>query len=160
VDKVLLAFGQAGMTLKLSKCKFAHPKVKLVGLEVGSGTKTVLQGKVEAMRDIPEPHTKKLLRSFLGMCGFYRCYILGFSEIALPLTDLTKSKQSHHLKFNEKEQVSFLSLKDKLCESTTPRLDHTFIIRTNASDYAVGASLSQTDEVGVDRPIAFASAKL
>ena len=163
LNRVLLAFSEAGMTLKLAKCKFAHSKVKLVGHEVGSGMRSVIQGKVEAIQAIPEPSTKKLLRSFLGMCGFYRGYIPGFSGIALPLTELTKSRQSHHMKFNEEQRAAFLSLKDKLCKSTTlysPRWNEIFIIRTDASDYAVGASLSQTDDTGIDRPIAFASTKL
>ena len=163
LDKVLTSFAAVGLTLKLSKCKFGLAKVKFIGHYIGSGTKTVLQDKVEAIRAIPEPHTKKLLRSFLGMCGFYRMYIPNFSEIARPLTDLTKNRQSNHLRFDEVQRAAFLSLKKQLCESTvlySPDPDQPYIIRTDASDYAVGATLAQVDKGGQERPIAFAAAKL
>src|SRR5271165_3577032 len=130
---------------------------------IGSGTRTVLQDKVEAIRAIPEPHTKKLLRSFLGMCGFYRGYIPKFSDVARPLTEMTKNRHANNLRFNEEQRASFLSLKKHLCESTmlyTPQSHLPFIIRSDASDYAVGASLSQLDGEALERPIAFASAKL
>ena len=163
LDNVLYAFDDAGMTLRLSKCKFAQPKVKFIGHEVGSGKRSVVQSKVEAIKAISEPHTKKLLRSFLGMCAFYRNYIPNYSEIALPLTELTKNRFPNNLKFDEKQRAAFLLLKAKLCETTSlfsPRMDMPFIVRTDASDYAVGASVSQIDEYGTERPVAFASAKL
>jgi len=75
LEAVFQAFSDAGMTLKLSKCMFAKSSVKFVGHEVGSGKRAALKSKVEAIRAIPEPHTKKLLRSFLGMVNFYRNYI-------------------------------------------------------------------------------------
>lgn len=159
---VLAAFAEVGMTLRLSKCKFGRAKVKFIGHEIGSGTRSVLKSKVEAIRAIPEPSTKKLLRSFLGMCAFYRGYIPNYSEIALPLTELTKNRQASKISFNETERAAFILLKEKLCCSTSlysPRSDCPFIIRTDASEFAVGASLSQLDESGSERPIAFASAK-
>ena len=163
LDRVLTAVAEAGLTLRLAKCKFSLPKVKFIGHLIGSGTKAVLQDKVEAIRALPEPHTKKLLRSFLGMCGFYRSYIPKFSDIARPLTEMTKNRHANNLRFNEEQRASFLALKKHLCESTTlytPQTNLPFIIRSDASDYAVGASLSQVDGEGLERPIAFASAKL
>ena len=151
------------MTLRLSKCRFAAQKVRFIGHEIGSGTRSVVQSKVEATEIIAEPHNKKLLRSFLGMCAFYRNYIPNYSQVALPLTDLTKNRQANNIVFNETERSAFLSLKEKLCNNVTlyfPRGDRPFIVRTDASDYAVGACVSQTDDEGEDRPIAFASAKL
>ena len=85
LERVLSVFARVGMTLRLTKCKFGLPWVIFIGHEVGSGTREMVQSKVEAIRAIPELHTKKLLRSFLGMCGFYRSYIPKYSEIALPL---------------------------------------------------------------------------
>ena len=163
LDKVLTAIAAVGLTLRLAKCNFGRARVKFIGHFIGSGTKTVVQDKVEAIRAIPEPHTKKLLRSFLGMCGFYRMYIPNFSEVARPLTEMTKNRQANHLKFNETQRAAFLSLKTLLCESTvlySPRSDQPYIIRTDASDYAIGAALAQVDDAGHERPVAFASAKL
>lgn len=77
----------------------------------------------------------------------------------MPLTDLTKNI----IAFNEVEGASFILLKYKVCNSVTlysPRTYRPFILRTDASDYAVGACVSQMDDEGRERPIAFASAKL
>ena len=116
LEEVFKAFEKAGMTLKLSKCVFAKSSVKFIGHEVGSGQRSTLKCKVEAIRAIPEPHTKKLLRSFLGMTNFYRSYIPNYSQIALPLTELTKKEQSSNVKFDEKERAAFLALKDGVCK--------------------------------------------
>jgi hypothetical protein len=163
LENVLTAFREAGMTLKLSKCKFAKSKVKFIGHEIGSGSRLPVSTKVDSIKAIPEPHTKKLLRSFLGMCTFYRQYIPHYAEIAIPLTELTKSKQSNKITFNDKQRFAFVTLKESLCKCTvlyTPKFDRPFIMRTDASDYAIGASVSQLDDEGNERPIAFASAKL
>ena len=149
--------------MRLSKCKFGQSSVTFIGHVVGSGKRSVVQSRVEVIKAIPDFHTKKLLRSFLGMCAFYRNYIPNYSEIALPLTEMTKNKFPSNLKFDEKQRAAFLLLKEKLCHSTslyTPIMTKPFIVRSDASDYAVGASVSQLDDEGSERPIAFVSAKL
>jgi len=80
--------------LKLKNCFFAKSKVQFSGHMVGSGGMSVGQGKVDAIKAMPEPTTKKLLRGFLGMCGYYRSYLPSFSNIASPLTDMTKGRKS------------------------------------------------------------------
>ena len=163
LESVFKAFEESRMTLKLSKCVFGKPKVKFIGHEVGSGRRTVIKSKVEAIMAIPEPHNKKLLRSFLGMTNFYRDYIPNYSQIAVTLTELTKNSQSSRIRFNEKERAAFLALKDSLCNSVTlftPSQNRPFIIRTDASDYAVGACLAQLSDEGKELFIAFASSKL
>ena len=163
LDNVLSEFENVGMTLRLSKCLWALPKVQFIGHDVGSGQRTVIQSKVEAIKIVPEPRNKKLLRSFLGMCAFYRSYIANYSDIALPLTEMTKNRQSTNFTFNDVQRAAFLLLKDKLCKCTalySPMPGKPFIIRTDASGVAVGASVSQVDDQNHERPIAFASAKL
>src|SRR5207244_3841419 len=65
LEKVLSAFEDVGMTLKLSKCNWGKGTISYIGHTVGSNTRSVVQSKVDAIKVIPEPHTKKLLRSFL-----------------------------------------------------------------------------------------------
>ena len=161
-DAVLTSTGEAGMTLKLSKCHFAKERVQYIGHYIGSGMRSVVQEKIEPILSIPEPRNKKLLRSFLGMCSFYRSYIQDFAEITVPLTNLTKKSSSDKITFTEKETQSFLRLKDALAHATTlysPSGDRPFIIRTDASNYATGAVLAQIMD-GREFPIAFASSKL
>jgi len=160
---VLNSFRTVGMTLRLAKCKFGRGKVKYIGHEIGSGTRTPLLDKIDAIVKIPEPKTKKMLRSFLGAIGFYKNYLQNFSSLALPLTELTKNKYGNTVHFNEEQSKAFDSLKQALCNYTClfgPRYDRPFIIRCDASDTSVGSSLSQLDDDGVERPLAFVSAKL
>jgi hypothetical protein len=118
---------------------------------------------VEFIRNIPEPTNKKTLRSFLGMCSFYRNYIPSYSEVALPLTELTKSTVPHRFKLNDVQLAAFNDIKSKLCNAvplSSPDSGKEFIIRCDSSDYAVAASLSQCDSSGKEYPISFVSSKL
>ena len=112
---------------------------------------------------MPEPGTKKLLRCFLGMCGYYRSFIPQYAELVLSLTDLTRNKCSNVIKFNEVEKQAFDKVKLELCKCVdlyAPNYNKSFIIRSDASERAVGALLAQKDDVGIEYPIAFASTKL
>jgi len=147
----------------LKKCSFGKSQIRFIGHIVGSGQITVIQDKVEAIRTMPLPTTKKALRSFIGMASFYRSFIPHFSELALPLTDMTGKKQPNNLCFNDWQKLAFERIKDELCNSAilyTPRYDRGFIIQCDASEYAVGGCLSQLNDDGNEQPVAFCSAKL
>ena len=60
------------------------------GHNVGNGKMTPLERVMEKIRQVEPPTSKKQVKSFLGLVGFYRRFIPHFAEIALPLTDLTK----------------------------------------------------------------------
>ncbi len=163
LKNVLEEFKLSGMTLKLKKCFFARQKVQFLGHLVGGGVITPIQGKLDAIQRLPEPTTKKLLRSFLGMCNYYRSFIASFSEIALPLTKLTQGGKVARIHFSTEERHAFNALKEALMSSSvlgTPRYDRPFQIQCDASAYAVGCCLSQLDDDARERPIAFSSTKL
>ena len=102
VNNVLIAFAQAGMTLRLKKCVFAQHKVKFLGRLIGSGEVQMLPDRVTALKNIePPPTTKKLVRSALGMFGFFRDFIPHFSETSRPLTDLTKGRSPSKFVLND-----------------------------------------------------------
>jgi hypothetical protein len=163
LDAVLSDYERVGMSLKFSKCKWALPCVKFIGHMVGSGRRSPVLDKVEAIRAIPEPRTKKLLRGFLGCCGFYRMYIPKYSDIAFPLTELTKGSQSNKISFNETQRNAFLTLKDRLCncsELYAVVYGKPFHLFCDASDYALGGALTQVAEDGETHcPVAFVSCK-
>ena len=162
VDNILTRFIEVGMTLKLSKCCFARSEVPFIGHLVGSGSCKVQFNKVEAITKIPEPRDKKALRSFLGMCSYYRRHVPAYAEIALPLTELTKGTRNTSIQFTNKERQAFDDLKIALCNAAvlkTPDFSIDFIIRTDASEFAIGACLSQVQD-GCEVPLAFVSAKL
>ena len=63
---------QAKLTVKPSKCYFGFPSVEFVGYRVGNVKLEMLEEKVEQVALAPPPRTKKQLRAFLGLAGFYR----------------------------------------------------------------------------------------
>ena len=132
-----------------------------LGHIVGSGSVKPDPGKLEAVRQFPFPQTKKQVRAFLGLAGYYRRH---FSSVASPLTDLTKSTaHASNIKWNKDCAKAFEQLKDALCSNPvlkSPCFDRPFIPQTDASDRGVGAVLSQCDDLGEEHPIAYFSRKL
>jgi hypothetical protein len=163
VDKVLTSLEDIGMSLKFSKCSFAKPQVEFLGHLVGSGTRSPLTDKVLAIREIAEPHSKKSLRSFLGAINFFRQYIPHFSELAYPLTELTKNSQANKFTFNQVQREAFCNLKEALCQCTclyAVDLSKPFHMYTDASNVALGVALVQLGDDGKTLcPVAFASSK-
>ena len=75
---------------KLSKCEFWLDEVKFLGHVIGQNGVAVDPSKVEAVLNWERPTTVTEIRSFLGLAGYYRRFIEGFSEIAMPLSKLTR----------------------------------------------------------------------
>jgi len=162
LDRVLTALGAAGLTLRLSKCHFAHPQIKYVGHFIGSGQMTSQKTKLDAIRDITMPTTKKAMRTWLGLASYYQMYLKDFSKTARPLYDLIKNSKPLKLSFTDVQVAAFEKLKAELCSGVilhTPCYDQDFVIQTDASDFAVGACLLQIRN-GRECPIMFASSKL
>jgi len=82
LGSVLHAFGSAGRTLRLSNCLFAKSLVKFFGRLVGSGEICLLPDRVDALKRLLSPKTKKVVRSILDMFGFFQHFVPHFSEIA------------------------------------------------------------------------------
>ncbi|XP_042465609.1 uncharacterized protein LOC122048066 [Zingiber officinale] len=75
---------------KFSKCAFWLPSVGFLGHVVSSRGISVDPQKIEAITGWEQPKTVQEIRSFLGLAGYYRRFVEGFSSIALPLTRLTR----------------------------------------------------------------------
>ena len=109
------------------------------------------------------PETKKQVRSFLGLTGYYRKFIPHYATIAAPLSDLTRKTKPMKVKWTPDCADAFKKLKQILCSAPvlqSPDFGKAFILQTDASDRGVGAVLSQLDEQGNDHPIAYFSRKL
>ena len=109
------------------------------------------------------PETKKQVRAFLGLTGYYRRFIPQYASIAAPLTDLTKKFAPVNVHWTEECNRAFEELKSLLCSSPilySPDLGREFVLQTDASDRGVGAVLSQKMSDGEEHPIAYYSRKL
>ncbi|GKE10727.1 putative reverse transcriptase domain-containing protein [Tanacetum coccineum] len=78
--------------VKFSKCEFWIPKVQFLGHVIDSQGIHVDPAKIESIKDWASPKTPTEIRKFLGLAGYYRRYIEGFSKIAKPMTKLTQEK--------------------------------------------------------------------
>lgn len=82
LDDVFRRLRNANLTLNLLKCEFGCASVSYLGKEVENGQVCPLNSKTQAILDFPVPNTKKELRRFLGMTGYYRCFCKNFSVVA------------------------------------------------------------------------------
>ena len=102
------------------------------------------------MAEWPTPTSVKDVRSFLGLASFYRKFIRHFSEIAAPLTDLTKKGRAEVWSpevWTEKEDAAFTNLKLAMVTAPVlqlPDFDREFTVTTDASEVSVGAICSRT----------------
>nr|GEW81968.1 hypothetical protein [Tanacetum cinerariifolium] len=100
---------------KFSKCEFWLSKVQFLGHVIDSKGIHVDPAKIKAIKDWESPKTPTEIRQFLGLAGYYRRFIKGFSKIARPVTKLTQT--SVKFDWGEKAEDAFQLLKQKLCSA-------------------------------------------
>nr|XP_034316843.1 uncharacterized protein LOC117686229 isoform X2 [Crassostrea gigas] len=152
----------AGLAARPTKCFIGFDKIDCLGHMVGNKCLEPEQDKIDAVRNAPIPQTKKQVRAFLGLAGFYRKFIPNFSAIAIPLSDLTKKGQPNKVIWTESQQRAFDTLKHMLSERPIlklPEFNEIFILRTDAADDGIGAVLLQMED-DEKLPVAYASRKL
>lgn len=162
LKEVLTLIKNAGLTIRSDKCTIAKAETCYLGHVLGHGVIRPQVGKVEAIKQAERPVTKKQVRSFLGLVGWYRRFIPNFSEKAVALTELTKKNKPNKLNWTADCERAFMDLKDALCEKSvlqSPEFDQVFTVQTDASQVGLGAVLLQGEQ-GHLRPIAFVSRKL
>jgi hypothetical protein len=109
--------------------------------------------KVEAVSKWKQPTNVSEIRSFLGMAGYYRRFIKGFSSIAKPMSELLK--KDNKFVWTPKCEESFQEIKKKLTTSPVlalPDIHQGFVIFCDASRQGLGCVLMQNEKV-----IAYAS---
>lgn len=157
LDQVLARLTAVNLKLKPSKCHLLQSSVLFLGHIVNREGVATDPSKVAAVKNWPSPTKVKEVRSFLGLCSYYRRFVMGFANIARPLHDLTKKTEK--FVWTEACESAFEQLKSAL--TTTPILalpsdEGEYILDTDASDNALGAVLSQVQE-GQERVIGYGS---
>lgn len=160
LETLMSRLREARLTINLKKCEFASSTLTYLGHQVGRGAVQPLQARVGDILSFQPPSTRKGLRRFLGMVGFYRKFCRNFAQIAAPLTDLLS--ESRRFKWSPDCQQSFESLKALLTSTPilcAPDFSKDFFICTDASDIGVGGVLCQESENSL-MPVAYMSVKL
>ena len=156
VKKVFKALQKADIRLQPDKCKFDVKTVKFLGSIITTDGIQMDNKKVKAIREWPERRNLKEVQAFLGFANFYRRFIQGYSQICTPLTKMTKKEQLFHWECEQRE--AFEKLKKKfilapILASFNP--EKNIILKTSASDQALGSCLSQPDAERQLHPVAY-----
>ncbi|GKE08025.1 putative reverse transcriptase domain-containing protein [Tanacetum coccineum] len=104
--------------------------------------------KIESIKDWASPKTPTEIHQFLGLAGYYRRFIEGFSKIARPMMKLTQ--KSVKFDWGEKAEAAFQLLKQKLCSApilALPEGSENFVVYCDASHKGLGAVLMQKEKV-------------
>ena len=154
---VLDHLDSAGLRMKASKCNLFQTKLPFLGHVVSEEGISTDPEKVRKIKEWPTPQDVHQLRSFAGLCSYYRRYIEGFAEIAHQLYRLTKKDTP--FSWGEEQQVAYNSLKEAL--TTAPVLGFPisgaqWVIDTDASNYGIAGVLQQVQD-GQEWVIAYMS---
>ena len=139
----------------ISKCEFCQEFINYLGHMVSAqGVKVDMQ-KIDAVVNWPLPQNITQLRGFLGLTGYYRCFVKGYASIAWPLTNMLKHNSFH---WTSAFELAFLQLKKALTTTPTlalPDFSILFVMETDASTHGIGAVLTQKGH-----PLAYFSQRL
>lgn len=159
--EVFAATRRSGLTIRPKKSQIGYDNLQFLGHTIGKGMLTPQEEKIQKILDTPRPQTKKQVRSFLGLIGYYRSFIPNFSMIASPISDLTKKFLPTIVKWTDVHQEAFERLKELITQEPIlkiPDFNKTFYLQTDASDRGIGAVLLQ-QHGNIKCPIAFYSRK-
>ena len=152
--RIFTILQEAGLTIKVKKCQFGMAECAYLGHIVGKGKIKPEIAKIEAVQGFKQPVTKKDMRAFLGLVGYYRQFIPDFASKSAELSDMTKKNRPQKISWTPSLNFAFRALKESLLTiETIPSTNRCFTPW-------VGAILSQQDEKGIERPMAFYSRKL
>ncbi|XP_073803353.1 uncharacterized protein isoform X2 [Danio rerio] len=162
LQEVMRRLQSAGLTVNPKKCAVAKRETEYLGYVIGQGMVRPQIGKIQALEKCPVPQTRKDLRSFLGMAGFYHRFIPNFSSRAATLTDMVGTRCPNQLQWTEDKLKAFRDIQGALTTNAVlynPDFNLPFVVQTDASERGLGAVLLQ-GMPEARRPVAFISRKL
>ena len=161
LSAVLSKLQDAGLRLKKSKCNFLAQSVEYLGHVISGKGLHPTKAKVLAMQNAPVPQNIIKIKSFLGLINYYRKFLPDLSSLLAPLNNLLQKGTKWN--WTETQQTAFDKAKSLVQSSVV--LAHydaskKLVLACDASPYGVGAVLSQYQDDGVEKPVAFASRSL
>lgn len=157
IKMILKTLDEAGLKLNMEKCQFFQRQVQYLGYIVNQKGIDINQDRLDEIKNFPRPNSLRTLRGFLGILNYYKRFIPNLSEKQSPLFELLR--KSTRWKWDENREKAFQELKSSFHENLllyNPDYNETFILRTDASDYAISGELVQYQN-GVEVPICFIS---
>ena len=157
LSTVLKCVQAAGLRLNPKKCLFVAKEIKILGHLVNGDGVRPDPDKVRAVTEFPTPQHIRDVRSFLGLCSYYRRFIKGFCNKARPLQELLQGDAKFY--WDETKERAFRALKEALTSAPVLALydeNAETELHTDASGYGIGAVLVQVQE-GAEKVIAYAS---
>jgi hypothetical protein len=145
------------LKVNVKKSFFFKDTIKFLGHEVGAFGVRQDEGKCEAITKWKAPKNQAELRMFLGFAGYYRRFVDRFADYVANLACLLR--KDIPWRWTEQQQGAFEGLKTALTSGqvlVAPDFTKPFIVYTDASDFAIGASLHQGYD-GAERAIRFYS---
>lgn len=133
-----------GLDIKKEKCQFLKKRITFLGYIIEDGKVKPSEEKAAAIRNFPEPTTLKQIQSFLGLTGYFRKFIPGYSIVAKPLSNLLRKEQIFMFGIEQKSAINVL--KDMLCNEPVIHLyhqDRETQVHTDASKHGYGAEESR-----------------
>ena len=161
IKRIFLKLRKHNLKIQLDKSEFLMKEVAYLGHIISRDGIRPNPNKIDAVKNYPVPKTTKEIKTYLGLLGYYRKFIPNFAKLTKPLTNCLKKGSKIEIN-NVKYRESFEESKKLLINSPIlqyPDFDKTFTLTTDASNYALGAVLSQSVD-GKDLPIAYASRTL
>jgi len=145
VHEVLERLHSNGLAVSPEKCIWRTQEVEFLGYVIGKEGIKMVQDKVEIVLSWKTPSSLTKVQSFLEFANFYRYFIQDYSKVVWPVTELTKGDKKEWA-WNDEAGKAFQELKNRF--TSVPILAHFdvhkhVILETDASDFAIGAVLSQ-----------------
>ncbi len=139
LETVFKRLQEAFLTLYLAKCEIGKATVTYLGKQVGHGQVRPVMAKISSINEFPVPKTRRELRRFLGMAGYYRCFCRNFSSVATPLTSLLSPAEP--FVWSSECQTAFDNIKVLLCSEpvlAAPNFSLPFKLEVDVSDVGAG----------------------
>lgn len=158
---VLHRISEAGLKLNADKCKFNLTTLSFLGYRLAADDLHPDDAHTTAITNAPPPNDAATLRSFLGLSAWYSKFVPAYATLVEPMRALLRKDCEFH--WTTEAQESFDRVKQAIVDSPALSLfnpNHSTILSCDASDYGVGAVLTQLDDTGTERTIAFASRSL
>lgn len=160
LEEVFKRLTNAGLTINRDKCKFCKNELKFLGHVVTSAGLMVDPDKVEAVVRIPTPKSVSEVRRVVGLASWYRRFVPNFSSLIAPMTNLLR--KNIPFAWTEECSKSLKAVKDHLVSApilSCPDFTKHFYVQTDASDFGLGAVLTQVHEDG-EKVISYLSRSL